>query len=117
MKRILLIILAITLCLPIFSSCKQESNEGNPPPPLSSLSEYSEEQLNEMLSAYTMYDIHAAWGAPERHNGANDVTITLHMDMYNIPNTDKSIVIDYNDDVKVNRVRLFDLNKWVDYEN
>ena len=70
-----------------------------------------------MLSAYTMYDIHAAWGTPERHNGANDVTTTLHMDMYNIPNTDKSIVIDYNDDVKVNRVRLFDLNKWVDYEN
>ena len=33
--------------------------------------------------------------------------------MYNIPNTEKSIVIDYNDDVKVNRVRLFDLNKWV----
>ena len=43
--------------------------------------------------------------------------IYRYTDMYNIPNTDKSIVIDYNDDVKVNRVRLFDLNKWVDYEN
>ena len=102
MKRILLIILAITICLPIFSSCKQESNEGNPPPPLSSLSEYSEEQLNEMLSAYTMYDIHAAWGAPER----DDMLQTLHCDFYSIQDSDKRLVISisYGDGMKVKSV-------------
>lgn len=102
MKRIVWMILAITLCLTIFSGCDQKSKENDPPPPLSTLSEYSEEQLNEILSDYTMFDIHAAWGTPETLEN-----ITLHCDIYPISNGDKLLAIFYDwydVDIKVRSV-------------
>lgn len=102
MKKVVLMILAIALCLLVFSGCNRKSNENDPLPPLSALSEYSEEQLNEILSDYTMYDIHAAWGAPER----DDMLQTLHCDFYSIQDSDKRLVISisYGDGMKVKSV-------------
>ena len=102
MKKVVLMILAIALCLLVFSGCDQKSNENDHLPPLSALSEYSEEQLNEILSDYTMFDIHAAWGMPETPEN-----ITLHCDMYPIPNCDKVLTIFYDwydVDIKVSSV-------------
>ena len=96
MKQQLAFCLVIALLL-VFSGCDRKSNENDPLPPLSALSEYSEEQLNEILSDYTMFDIHEAWGMPETPEN-----ITLHRDIYPIPNCDKLLVIYYDwDDVDI----------------
>lgn len=102
MKKVVLMILAIALCLLVFSGCGKKSNRSDPLPPLSALSEYSEEQLNEILSDYTMFDIHTAWGMPETPEN-----ITLHCDIYPIPNCDKLLAIYYDwydVDIKVSSV-------------
>lgn len=102
MKKVVLMILAIALCLLVFSGCDQKSNRSDPLPPLSALSEYSEEQLNNLLIGYTMFDIHAAWGTPETPEN-----ITLHCDIYSIPNCDKLLAIYYelyDVDIKVRSV-------------
>ena len=97
--KIVIYIILLTLCLTIFSSCNQKSNENNPPPPLSELSEYSEEQLNEILADYTMFDIREAWG-----NSETPENITLHCDIYTIQNCDKVLVIWYDYNAKVSSV-------------
>ena len=95
MKKFMALILVI-ICLFVLASCK---NETNSPPPLDTLIEYSEEQLNELLVGYSMSDIRAAWGTPETPKN-----ITLHCDIYPIQNSDKLLFIFYDGNMKIKSV-------------